>query len=118
LNIRLYMDEDAMAGRVIAALRSRGVEVLTALEAGMLEREDEEQLTFAAAHDRVLCSFNKGHFLGLHTRWISEGRPHAGIILGPQQRYSAGEQIRRLSHLVQDLSAEEMRNRVEFLSRW
>jgi Domain of unknown function (DUF5615) len=112
------MDEDAMAARVVVAMRSRGVEVLTALEAGMLERADEEQLTFAAAHDRVLCSFNKGHFLGLHTRWMSEGRSHAGIILGPQQRYPAAEHIRRLSRLVETHSAEDMRNRVEFLSRW
>jgi hypothetical protein len=35
-----------------------------------------------------------------------------------QQRYSTGEQIRRLLRLIGSLSAEIMRNREEFLGRW
>jgi Domain of unknown function (DUF5615) len=118
LNIRLYMDENAMAVRVVAALRSRAVDLLTASEAKMLRREDEDQLAFATAQARVLYTFNQGHFLQLHTDWSLAGRAHSGIILARQKRYSDREQIRRLSRLVQTLSAEEMRNRVEFLSRW
>jgi hypothetical protein len=112
------MDEDAMAAKVVAGMRSRGVDVLTAKLAGMLTRDDEDHLAFAAAGKRTLYSFNKGHFLRLHREWISSGRDHAGIILGLQKRYGPGEQIRRLSRLVETLSDEEMRNRVEFLSGW
>ena len=46
------------------------------------------------------------------------GQSHAGIILAVQQRYSVGEQMRRLLRLTSTLTAEEMRNRVEFLSSW
>jgi hypothetical protein len=92
--------------------------VFTAKDAGMLSRDDEDVLAFAAAQARVLYSFNKGHFLRLHTSWSLAGRGHAGIVLAQQKRYSPREQIRGLSHFVEGLSAEEMRNRVEFLSRW
>ena len=79
-----------MDAEVVAALRSRGVDILTAAEAGMLERDDEDQLAFPATQLRVLFSFNTGHFLRIHTEWCSTGRDHAGIIVAPQKRYSSG----------------------------
>lgn len=54
----------------------------------------------------------------LHTASQTEGQTPAGLILAPQQRYSVGEQMRRLLRLVGAISAEEMRDRVEFLSAW
>jgi hypothetical protein len=44
---RLYFDEDSMDRNLIVALRARGVDVLTALEADMIHREDSEHLEFA-----------------------------------------------------------------------
>jgi hypothetical protein len=38
------------------------------------------------------------------------------MVLAPQQRYSVGEQMRRLLKLMAAKSAEEMENQVEFLS--
>lgn len=49
---------------------------------------------------------------------MAEGLTHAGIILARQQRYSIGEQIRPLVHLVGSLTDETMKNREEFLSGW
>jgi hypothetical protein len=112
------MDENAMDAEVIAGLRARGVDILTAVEAGMLKRNDEDQLAFASARSRALYSFNIGHFFQLYIQWSTTGRNHAGVILARQKRYSPREQIRRLSRLVETLSAEEMHNRVEFLSGW
>jgi len=51
------------------------------------------------------------------TDWLSGGRSHCGLILAPQKRYSVGEQVRRLVHLIGTLSAEKMRDREEFLAR-
>ena len=45
--IRLYFDADSMQRALIGALRVRGVDATTALEAGMAARADEEQLEFA-----------------------------------------------------------------------
>ena len=82
------------------------------------QREDDAQLEYAASAGRVLYSFNMGHFQEIHTRWLSSGRTHAGLILARQKRFSVGEQIRRLVHLTTSLTAEEMRDRVEFLRAW
>ncbi|MBL8221705.1 MAG: DUF5615 family PIN-like protein, partial [Bryobacterales bacterium] len=75
---------------------SRGVTVLTALEVGLSGTPDEDQLRFAAEHGCVLYSHNTSDFYRLHTEWISTGRGHAGMILAPQQRFSVGEQLRRI----------------------
>ena len=50
MTIRLYIDEDAMAHRLSQELRMRGLDVMTALEAGMIERDDREHLEYATAH--------------------------------------------------------------------
>lgn len=112
------MDEDAMDGDLAAALRSRGITVITASDSGLIERSDEEQLTFATAHDCALYTFNVCDFYRLHTQWISAGQEHAGMILVPQQRFSVGEQLRRILRLRATATREGMRNRVEFLSNW
>jgi len=118
VKIRLYFDEDSMDRDVVNALRVRGVDVITALEAEMIEQSDATQLKYAAAQGRVLYSFNVGDFYHLHTDYLTQGKSHAGIILAPQQRYSVGEQMRRLVKLIAVKSVESMRNQVEFLSAW
>jgi len=62
--IRLYMDEDAAEHAVVAGLRTRGVDVLTVLEAGMAGASDAEQLAYAIAQDRTIYSLNVGDFAG------------------------------------------------------
>lgn len=94
------------------------MDVLTASDARLIERFDEEQLAWAGAQGRALYSFNVGDFYRLHTLWLSQGRSHAGLILARQQRYSVGEQMRRLLKLIATRTAEEMKARVEFLSAW
>lgn len=107
-----------MDGDLVRVLRSRGIDVVTATEAGMIRRKDEEHLSLATAQGRVLYSFNIRDFHEIHTEWASTGRSYAGIILAQQKRYSIGEQIRRLVRLIGSLSEEAMRNREEFLGRW
>ncbi len=54
MTIRIYVDEDAMDKDLVRALRARGVDVLTASEASMIERTDEGHLKLAAEQGRVL----------------------------------------------------------------
>lgn len=114
MTIRLYLDEDTMDKALVSALRARGVDVLTAHESNMIERKDDEHLVFATAERRVLYSFNVGDYCRLD----GQGRSHAGLVLAQQQRYSVGDQMRRLLRLINTLSAEQMQNRVEFLGAW
>ena len=84
----------------------------------MIEQKDEVHLEYAIRQGRALFSFNVGDFYRLHASFLKEGKSHAGIILARQQRYSVGEQMRRLLKLIAAKSAENMRNQVEFLSTW
>ena len=116
--LALYTDEDSMDTVLVRALRVRGFDVLTAQEAGMVGRTDADHLKFATAERRVLCTFNVGDFWALHGEYLLAGRSHAGIVLMPQQRYTVGEQLRRLLRLAATLSSDAMVNRAEFLSAW
>ena len=115
---RLYVDEDAMTQSLIHALRARGADVTTAFEAGMVGRQDSQHLEFATTDGRALYSFNVAHFCQLHSECLAQGNTHAGIILAHQQRYSVGEQMRRLLRIIATLSTEEMANHLIFLSDW
>lgn len=115
---RLYFDVDAMQRTVVSGLRARGLDVETALDAGMLESSDEEHLEHASAAGRVLYTFNTSDFFRIHSDWMATGRSHAGLVLAPQQRFSAGEQIRRILKLTATRTASEMMNAVEFLTDW
>ena len=107
------MDQD-----FIRALQARGVDVITAYEAAMIARPDQEHLEYATGQGRVLYSFNRRDFYRLHTEFLQHGKTHAGIILARQQHYSVGEQMRRLLNLNAARSATDMENTVEFLSVW
>jgi uncharacterized protein DUF5615 len=118
MQIRLFVDEDAMAHGLVTGLRARGIDILTVREGARSAIEDDEQLEFATLQGRVLYTFNASDFYRLHTKWLTEGKAHAGIVFAPQQRYSIGEQIRRLLKLISVRSAGDMIGNVEFLSHW
>lgn len=76
MTIRLYLDEDTMDRDLVQALRARNVDVVTALDAGMVERADAEHLDYASEQGRVLCSFNAKDFYRLHSEYLTH-RPSA-----------------------------------------
>lgn len=95
----LYIDEDAAKASLVSTLRKRGVHVFSPTEEKLTGCADEEQLQFASQRGYVLYTFNISDFYALHTRWLATGRRHSGMILAPQQRYSVGEQLRRILRL-------------------
>jgi len=107
-----------MQHALVVALRARRVDVLTASDCGMVGRSDGEHLHHASNDGRVLYSFNIRDYTMLHEQWIASGREHSGIVLAFQQRYSIGEQLRRLLHILNRRSAVEMVSRLEYLSTW
>ena len=118
MTIRLYLDDDSLTKALVKALRERGVHVVTTSQVGLDGRDDEEHLAYAAEQGRVLCSFNTRDFYRIHSEWLAQDKSHAGIILAQQQRYSVGEQMRRILRIIASKSAEDMTNGVEFLNAW
>ena len=59
MQMRPYLDEDAMDSDLVLALRRHGVEVTTARDEGLIEHSDHDHLTFAASQSRALSSCNR-----------------------------------------------------------
>lgn len=112
---RFLTDEDVFADMAIA-LRRHGYDAVSTPEVGRLTEDDSSQLEWAASQERVLMSFNVGDFVRIHGEWLRSGRHHAGLIVSEQR--PLGETLRRLLSLATALSAEEMRDRLEFLTNW
>ena len=118
MRVRLYLDEDAMDDNLITALRLRGIDVTTVGSEKRYADTDEQQLRFAMEQGRALYTFNQKDYVALHTRFLENAISHSGIIIAKKDRFSIGEQMRRLSRLVEAIPAEAMHNRLEFLSAW
>ena len=84
--IRLYLDEDAMRRSLVFGLKTRNVDALTALDAEMINCEDEDHLLKAANLERTIYTYNTADFCLLHQEWMTQGRSHFGIIVAAQQR--------------------------------
>jgi len=110
--IRLYLDEDVHK-RVASALRLRHFDVISAHEVERWGFSDEEQLAYAAMEGRALFTFNTADYLQLHLKWLQQGREHYGIIVSDQR--PIGETVRRLLNLLNQVTADEMRNDIRWL---
>ena len=75
---RLYSNEN-FPRPVVEALRHRGHDVMTTLEAGQanLGIPDDQVLMFATTEGRAALTLNRGDFIALHHR----SSAHAGIIV-------------------------------------
>jgi hypothetical protein len=94
---------------VSEGVRRRGVDVLRAQEAGLLEADDERHLALALGEGRVIFT-QDADFLRLHTA----GRTHAGIVYAPQQT-PIGTIVRGLMLIHDVLSPDDMIGHVEFI---
>jgi hypothetical protein len=114
-DIRFFTDEDVY-GDVARILRSHGFDAVSTPEANRLSETDPSQLEWCRQQGRAIVSFNVGHFAAMHTQWAVAGDPHMGIIVSHQR--PIGDLMRRLVRLARTLTAEEMVDRLEYLSNW
>ena len=113
--IRLFLDEDVPEG-VALALRLRGYDVRTVQEAGRKGLTDAEQLSYARSEGRVLLTHNAADFARLHLTFVGTGKKHGGIILAKQ--LPIGVVVRAMLNLLSGSRAEDLRNRLVWLSDW
>jgi hypothetical protein len=117
MTIRLYVDEDSLRHALVRALRAQGVDVVTAIDAGMLGRDDADHLEYAISLDRVLFTRNVNDFPRLHKEYLADGRTHSGIVITTQAQ-TVGDQLRGLLLLTGERSAEDMVDQLVYLSAW
>lgn len=94
---------------VTEGLRRRGVNVLSAQEAGMSGANDYDQLSLANKEGRIIFT-KDADFLRLHKAGVS----HQGIIYSSKQS-PVGYTVRVLMIIHDLVTPEEMSGRVEFI---
>ncbi len=98
------------------ALRLRGREVLTTVEAGRTGAEDADQIRFATANGHCILSYNVSDFPRFHGEFLARGEAHGGIVAGTQS--DPRRNIRAMLKLIDSLSGEEIANQLVYLSNW
>jgi uncharacterized protein with PIN domain len=106
--IAFYMDEHVPSA-VSQGLRLRGIDVLTAQNAGMRGASDEDHLALAVQEQRAIFTQDTD-FLRLH----AANHAHAGIVYAPQGT-PTGAIVRSLMLIHEVLGPVEMAGRLEFV---
>ena len=108
----VYLDADVHP-IVARVLRGRGVDALSANEAGHRQASDREQLDFAIVRRRALVTFNVADFVREARGYALEGRDHCGIVVSDQ--LEIGDLVRRMTKVLGVCSASDMINRFVWL---
>jgi hypothetical protein len=107
------MDHNIQAA-ITSGVRRRGIDVLTALEDGMDERDDELLLDRATTLGRLLYTHDDD-FLATTRRWLEAGRDFAGLAHSAQEGISFRAVIDDLESIARLVAPEEARNSVYFI---
>ena len=99
-----------MRNAVANGLRRRGIDVLTAHEAGRRSFPDDEQLRFALQQGRVMVTMDSDYIA-----MSAQGIPHAGIAYTKPGSLSIGEWVQALMLIYDVLDADDMKDYVEYL---
>jgi len=111
--LKIYTDENVDV-RVAEGLKRRGVHAFSALEKKMTGATDRDQFHYAVDSQAVFFTHDH-HFLEIATALTSEGKEHWGVIFVEMNKLSIGECIKRLALYAELLTADEMKNVIEFL---
>lgn len=110
--IELYLDEDVSV-LVAELVRARGFVALTTRDAGRLHTSDVDQLAYAVNHHKTLLTHNRADFETLSQTYAATGQTHAGIIIAV--RHPPYEIVRRLLLILNQVTADEMRDQVRYI---
>jgi hypothetical protein len=113
MSVPFYFDHNVDLA-IVAGLRLRGVDVLTAREDGRDTLDDERLLERATALGRVLVSNDKD-FSAITARWRRQGRHFAGLVRAKQEGVSIGVMIHDLEIIAKVMEPEDMVDQTEYV---
>jgi predicted nuclease of predicted toxin-antitoxin system len=79
--MRLYLDDDSIAGLLVRLLRQAGHDVCLPGDVGLAGAQDAEHLTKAVVENRVLLTHNHKDFKILHDLVMTVTGHHPGILV-------------------------------------
>ncbi|KAF0143464.1 MAG: hypothetical protein FD156_2645 [Nitrospirae bacterium] len=111
--LKIYTDENVDV-RVSEGLRLRGIKAVSAIEKGLIGISDIKHFSYASEMQATIFSHDH-HFIEIAKELTRDGKTHWGVIFVEMNKLTIGECIKRLSLYAEVLSAEDMKNQVEFL---
>jgi hypothetical protein len=109
---KLFLDEHIWA-YLAKILRERGYDVIHATEVGLIATPDELIMKYAVGEHRAVVTFNIKHYIPLSIQYFEDGKEHYGVVVS--KALSQGELQRRITKLLESVTAEELMNAVRYL---
>ena len=111
--LKAYADHHVVFA-LVQALRSRGMDVVTAGDSGQQQSDDTVLLAYALANQRVMLT-NDTDFLVLAAECSRRNEVFAPVFFWPQQQRGIGEMMRKIIREASVQAYEEACSRVFFL---
>jgi len=109
---KLLLDEHIWA-YLAKLLREQGFDVVHVNEVDLVAAPDEKVVAYAVGEHRAVVTFNIKHFVPLAIRYVEDGKEHYGVVVSKQ--LSQGELQKRVTKLLEGVTAEELMNAVRYL---
>lgn len=109
---KLLLDEQIWV-YLATLLREQGFDVYHVTEQGLDHTPDPVILEEAVKKHQAVVTFNIKDFVPLAHEYMSEGKEHYGIVISNE--IPQGELKKRVTRLLENVSAEELKNMVRFL---
>lgn len=108
-SLKIYGDENINIA-IIEGLKLRGIEAYSCKDFTNFGLSDDEQIAFAKSRNFVLLTHDTDFLRAVHEKKLG----HEGILFAPQTK-DIGKIIRKIEYIISILTAEDMKNHVEFL---
>jgi hypothetical protein len=109
---KLLLDEHIWA-YLAKLLREQGFDVVHVNEVDLDATPDDKIMAYAAGEHRAVVTFNIKHYIPLSVQYFEDGKEHYGIVVS--KAISHGELQRRVTALLESVTAEELINAVRYL---
>lgn len=109
---RLLLDEHIWA-YLAKLLREQGFDVIHVNEVDLVATPDDEIMEYAVGEHRAVVTFNIKHYIPLSIQYFEDGKEHYGVVVS--KAISQGELQRRVTKLLESVTAEELMNAVRYL---
>jgi hypothetical protein len=80
--VKVYLDEN-LSPAIAELLRQKGIDAISALEAGNVQLADRDQLAYAIREGRAIVTANVVDFIAIAQEAVAANTEHAGIVLVP-----------------------------------
>jgi predicted nuclease of predicted toxin-antitoxin system len=112
---KLLLDEQVWVA-LAALLRKEGFDVVHVYEVGLGKTPDPEVLRAAAEKHRAVVTFNVKDFVPIAKEYFRDGKDHYGLVASSQLTH--GQLVRRITKLLNSITAEDLKNMVRYLQEF